>query len=284
MNSPSDFVFESRFSNNAVVVLDALRSSDMQTARRLEEELSQLKNEDGTAYCRIIKTTNKQSFISALHSIGVECQRGLKPILHIEAHGDKVTGLEIGDGQEIITWQELEDELAKINKYTGNNLGVVLATCWGLYALSPLKIANPSPYYFLVGPDRIVSAGYINDQMQEFYKVLFVSSSLDAAMGKVAQEFKQYHSEQFFHRVFATYLRKACMGKGAARRVERLLSGAIKGGAPNNRETRRRIRKSAKDFVKPSKESFARRAHHFLHGKVSVTYESLFQFVKQSVG
>lgn len=282
MNSHSDFVFESRFSNNAVVVLDALRSSDMQTARRLEEELFLLKHEDGTAYCRIIKTIDKQSFMSALQSIGLECKRGLKPILHIEAHGDKVAGLEIGDEKEIITWQELEDELAKINEYTGNNLGVVLATCWGLYALSPLKIANPSPYYFLIGPDKIVAAGYINDQMQKFYKVLFESSSLDAAMATVAQEFKQYHSEQFFHRVFATYLRKACMGRGAARRVERLLSAAIEQGAPNNRETRRRLRRSAKDFVKPSKDSFARRARHFLHGKVPVTYESLFQFVKQS--
>jgi hypothetical protein len=32
MNSRSDFVFESRFSNKALIVLDALRTSDMQTA------------------------------------------------------------------------------------------------------------------------------------------------------------------------------------------------------------------------------------------------------------
>ncbi|MES5324533.1 hypothetical protein [Alcaligenes phenolicus] len=282
MNSHSDFVFESRFSNNSVIVLDALRSSDMQTARRLEEALFPLKHEDGTAYCRIIKTPDRQSFISTLQSIEEECRLGLKPILHIEAHGDKVAGLEIGDQQEVVIWQELENELTKINKSTGNNLGVVLATCWGLYAISPLKIYNPSPYFFLIGPDKIVSAGYIDDQMKEFYKTLFNSSSLDAAMVKVAQEFKQYHSEQFFCHVFATYLRNGCMGKGAASRVERLLSEAIERGASNNRETRRKFRRSTRSSVKPSKETFTRHAHLFLHGKVPVSYESLLQFVQKS--
>ena len=282
MKSRSDFVFNSRFSNNAVIVIDALRSSDMQTARRLEEELLPLRHGDGTAYCRIIKTPDKQSFISGLQSIAAECELGLKPVLHIEAHGDKLSGLEIGDQCEMVTWQELEDELARINKNTGNNLGVVLASCWGLYAISPLRIADPTPYYFLIGPDKEVSAGYIENQMKKFYIALFESSSLDNAMSKVEQEFKQYHSEQFFYRVFASYLRKACMGKGASLRAERLVSGAIERGAPNNRETLRILRKSAKNFVKPSKESFNRHARHFLHGKVPVSYELLLQFVKQS--
>lgn len=282
MNTRSDLTFDSRFANNCVIVLDALHSSDMQTARSLEENLAPLKHPDGTAYCRIVKTPDRTTFLSALNSITNECKHGVRPIVHIEAHGDKVGGLEIGESRELLSWVALEDCLAKINKVTGNNLGVVLASCWGLYAISPLKIANPCPYYFLMGPDKQVNAGYLKDQMKLFYESLFGTGSLDAAMVHIQTEFKQFHSEQFFYRVFASHLRKACMGKGAERRVEKFLSETIERGAINNRENRRKLRTSAKSFVKPSREKFIRNAGLFLHGKIPVPYEQFLAFVRQS--
>jgi hypothetical protein len=54
---------------------------------------------------------------------------GIYPLLHFEAHGNRI-GLEVGKGdrQVIVKWQEIADELRKINVLTRNNLMVSVAT------------------------------------------------------------------------------------------------------------------------------------------------------------
>lgn len=144
----NDLTFDSSFSNNAVYILDGLASSELQTARRLDEELSDLKHETETPYCSILRTDSRSSFFSALGEIESLCIDSVRPIIHIECHGDMNTGITVGDQREKITWDELVDCLRDVNKASKNNLGIVMAGCFGLHAIRPIVITKLSPFYF----------------------------------------------------------------------------------------------------------------------------------------
>jgi hypothetical protein len=271
--------FDSGFSNNAVFILDGLKSSELQTAKHLHDELLDLAYTTTTPYCSIFRIGTRAELFSVLEEIKKYCVEGIKPIIHIEAHGRKDSGIAVGDNQEVVSWIELSACLGKINKISKNNLGVIMAGCFGLYAISSIKITQPTPYYFLIGSDDEVKAGEIDEVMKRFYRVLFQSSSLRLSMEQIEERFKQFHAERFFCISFGRYIKRACLGKGRATRVENLVSGAIERGTPRNRENLRKLRKHAKQSIKPSKATFDRYAKIFMHGRYAITYEQLYAFV-----
>lgn len=277
--------FDSCFSNNAVYILDGLKSSELQTAKHLHEELRDLGYEADMPYCSIVRVGSRVELFSALEEIRKLCVEGIKPIIHIEAHGGRDTGITVGDNQEQISWDALVDSLGKINAITRNNLGVVMSGCFGLYAILPIKITKPTPFYFLIGSQEEVSAGEIDEIMKKFYRVLFQSNSLQSAMAQVEERFKQYHSERMFCMVFGRYIKQQCMGNGRSARVGKLLTDFYsESGIPRNRENLRSNRKQLKQLTKPSKAVFQRLATVFLHGRHAISYEWLYAVVANKNG
>lgn len=272
--------FSSRFSNNALIIVDALGESDLQTAIHLRDEICDATSARCPGYCHYFKVESASQFLDVLEQISAQTKDGLRPILHIEAHGDEHAGIQIAASGEMVSWPQLLPKLQEINKNSKNNLGVVMAACFGLYAIRPLQIQEPCPFYFLVGSDQPVPAGCIDEVMKLFYLELNRSNSLDNAMKKVDTKFKQFHAEEFFYIAFAKYMKRACMGAGAQRRVERLLTEVVEGGAVTNRATLRTLRKSAKTFVRSQERAFYEHSSRFLHGRKSVTYEEFQRFVR----
>ncbi|RRW54962.1 hypothetical protein [Pseudomonas moraviensis] len=277
----NDLTFDSSFSNNTVYILDGLTSSELQTARHLSEGLSDLKYEIETPYCSIIRTDSRSSFFTALSEIKSLCIDGIRPIIHIECHGDMNSGITIGDKKEKIAWDELVDSFREVNKATKNNLGIVMAGCFGLHAIKPITITKPSPFYFLIGSEGEISAGEIDEAMKSFYRALFQSDSLQTAMGQIDKRFKQFHAEKMFCISFGRYIKQKCIGKGRNARVENLLSELFENGIPRNRESLRRYRKELKQLTRPNKAAFQKFADIFMHGRYAITYEQLHTFVTQ---
>lgn len=272
--------FTSRFKNNALVIIDALGDTDLQTAIHLRDAIDDATSVSRPTYCNYFKVRSSAELFTILDDLTDRSKAGLLPILHIEAHGDKERGLEISTTGEMVHWDSLLPSLQAINKASRNNLGVVLAACFGLYAIKPLNIEEPCPFYFLIGPDEPVSAGDIDDMMKHFYLELGRTNSLDKAMKKVDTQFKQFHAEKFFYITFAKYMKRACIGTGAQRRVEHLVTMAAEGGAISNRASLRVIRKNARTFVRSQEHVFNRRAALFLHGRRSVSFVELQSFVR----
>lgn len=272
--------FTSRFSNNTVIIIDALSDSDLQTATHLRDDICDATSASRPGYCHYFKVESALQFLSILDQINEQTKDGLRPIIHIEAHGDEHLGIQIGASGEMISWSQLLPKLQIVNKNSKNNLGVVMAACFGLYAIKPLQIQEPCPFYFLIGSDELVAAGYIDDAMRRFYIELNRSNSLDQAMKKVDAKFKQFHAEKFFYVTFAKYMKRACIGSGAQRRIERLMTEVIEGGALTNRASLRALRKSAKAFVRSQERAFNEHSSRFLHGRKSVTYEEFQRFVR----
>lgn len=277
-------IFDSKFLNNAVFILDGLKSSDYQTATHLHDELLDLALKNQAPYCQKRVTRSRIDLFAALDEIRDLCREGVKPIIHIEAHGipdAPDSGIVFGDDEEFVTWDELARRLGEINRITKNNTGVVMAACFGLYAITPITIYKPAPFYFLIGNDQLIEARAIDECMKKFYRVLFETDSLAAAMNQIEKRFKQFHVEKFLCIALGRYIKKFSMGRGADERIERYVSKRVEQGVVTNRESLRNARKEAKAMVRDRKGLFVRYARIFMHNRYAITFEQLMAFVTQ---
>jgi hypothetical protein len=273
----------SQFSNNALFILDGLTSGEFQTAERLRRELDDLAQHQSTPTVDYVKVATRDHVLVVLDQIEQECEnKAVKPIVHIEAHGDEASGLVIGEQHERVPWPELSSAIQRINIATQNNTGLVLATCYGIQAIKPMTFLAPAPFYFLIGSQSKVSAALIDDEMKRFYQCLYATGSLTDAMLLVDEAFQQFHADRFFCKLMAEYFQTGCMGKAAIQRRERLISEAVKSGASADHQNLRQMRKSVKAATKPSQGIFDRYANIFLHGRHNIDYETFIEFVRSA--
>lgn len=279
-----DFRFTSCFVNNAVFIIDGLKTTDLQTGLKLHDMLRDMRDYEKVA-CNVtyLRVTTRIELLSALEKICDATNQGIKPIIHFECHGDSKAGLTVGDGEDIVSWDELEAPLRSINLASGCNLGVIMAVCFGLYAITPIKIVRAAPFYFLLGSDTALLAGKLSDEMPAFYRVLFKGGSLDEAISEVSS-CKPFHAEKLLAVSFAKYLKQSCTGKGRAKRVELLVTSSKQlAGIVTNRANLRKLRKYAKQFTKADNNApaFIRCIQTFLPGRTcSFTFKDLMNWVQ----
>jgi hypothetical protein len=275
------FSFVSHFATNRLLVIDALGPEDSNAASNLEADVAIMATNVGLAgYTRYVKVDTPHALLGVLTDLAEECLVGIKPIVHIEAHGDKVRGLQVGLSKEFLNWHALHEAFVMLNRNSRGNLGVVMSACHGLHAIRPITIDDPSPYYFLLGPDVEVKAGFLETQTRAFYGALLTEGNLTAAEARLDPRIRLFQSTLMFATAFARYLKDACIGKNAAARMERLLSEAIAGGIEPSVENLRSIRGAIKARLRAQDESFTRIGTNFLHGPIPFTYAELLQFVR----
>ncbi|KAB0650288.1 hypothetical protein [Burkholderia diffusa] len=279
----TDFRFTSNFLNSHVFIIDGLTFGELQTGRQLYEDLLDLGyNEATSAAVEYRRVASSGELLQALGEIAEYARLGCKPIIHFECHGDADEGLQIGDSRDTVSWEAIEPLLRRINLASKCNLGVVMAACYGLYAITPLKIHRPTPFYFLIGPQDQVTAGTLRQEMSAFYQTLFRTGNLDAALACVPS-CHPYHAERFLAVSFGKYLKRGCIGDARLKRVETVLTQLIWGGGIQNRSQMRAARKVLKQRTKADANgpAFTRYAKTFLAGRsCSFTFEQLLLWVK----
>lgn len=276
--------FNSSFVNNSIFVIDALPDGDLSTAHHLFDNLIDYKaNRDDGPHLEYRKINSYSDFVLILAELEWLCASGIRPIIHIEGHGDRATGLALGSSNDHIDWEDLVERLRRINIASKNNTGVVIAACHGMYALMAIKITELTPFHFLLGSQDEVTAGQIIDQMERFYKNLIDNVSVTEAYASIDKKFDLFIAERHFAMAIGRYFKRVCMGKGRRERVERLTTEAKAAfnnqGIVVNRQMLKKIRKEAKFTVKPSKRVFDRFARSFLHGNCSVSYNDFISFI-----
>lgn len=278
----SDFRFTSGFRTNHVFIIDGLGASDYQTGKLLRDELLDFGYQNESIAITYLKACGAGELLNFLEDIHQAALHGCKPIIHFECHGSAEAGLSIGDGAEAVPWSVLEPWFRRINFACECNLGVVVAACYGLHAITPLKIYRPTPFYFLLGPQGLISAAACQREMSAFYKALFTTQNLDTALSH-APSCLQFHAERFFAVVFGKYLKRTCMGKKRLERVERSLSHLKWTNQIHNRGQLREARERLKERSKAESHgpAFSQHAKTFLAGrKCSFTFRELLNWVR----
>jgi len=276
--------YGSSFSNNKLIVIDALGPADKNTAGHLEQDVALMAVNAGRAgFTQYHKVRSAHELAELLHEIAQHCLGGLRPIVHIESHGDEKHGLEIGTSKVLMDWRALHDAFVLINENARGNLGIVMSACHGFHAIRPLNIRQPAPYYFLLGPETKVTAGLLESELPKFYRTILDKGDLTTAAESIDNRLRLFMSDRFFIVAFAKYLKTACIGKKGSARMERLVGEAIASGIEPTGENLRSIRGSIKAKLRAQDEAFHRIGSRFLHGRVPVSYTEVLDFVRSGI-
>jgi hypothetical protein len=266
---------------NSVYIISSLKDGELSSGKRLADDLTILHVVEKCPPVHFVNAQNIKELYAVFQCIKSDCIKGAKPIVHLEFHGDKENGIKLASGDRE-SWAWLINRLREINVACNQKLGVVLAACFGLYSIKPIKIDQKAPFLYLIAPDTEILAGQLDDCMKRFYETLFTTGSIDSAVDSVSQYFKPFYAERFLLVVLAKYIRRGCMGKAKEQRKELLITSAIEGGILSNIANRRAMRKQFKDQMTPNPSLLSRYAQIFLGHQASITFEELLEFAKES--
>jgi hypothetical protein len=263
-----------------VLILDGLGKDDYQTGENLFQALEAM--DKPSTLCRHIKIGSRADLFEILDEIVRQCGSGLRPIIHFEVHGGPTEGIGLGDSGETASWPELCAYFQRINVLTENNLGVVMAACFGLYAVKEVSIKKPAPFHFLIGSQEEVYVDVIDAQMKEFYRTMFRTGLLEEAMDEVDKTFQQFHVEKYFAISYGKYIKNGLTGTGRTERIDRLVAQALaEKGLPHTEENAAPLLIVLEERMKPTPENFKKWADVFMVGRYSLSYEALLEWATQ---
>jgi hypothetical protein len=139
-------------------------------------------------------------------------------------------------------------------------------------AARQVTLSEPCPFFILIAPENEVSSGFLEDNTVAFYKSLFEGGEIVEAHARhIAPTLDLFHCERMLAYMLAYYVRDYCTGKAGNKRREQLLTKAVAANYVHNRSDRRRIRRGAKAWTRPSQAMIERFANglasKFLMGK-----------------
>ena len=168
-----------------VWIVEWLPAAEKQTGWMLHVWMKQ-RREGLSAY---FSCQSKKEVIAALaKAIALSQRSALRPILHLEAHGDE-NGLEGPNGSgdaEALTWDELTSPLQDLNLATRCNLVVVVAACTGFAGIKALSRGPRAPAVALVGPSAPLTPSDLLLGAKEFYRRLLDAKPSLAKMAESA--------------------------------------------------------------------------------------------------
>ncbi|RWA52114.1 hypothetical protein AU476_19325 [Cupriavidus sp. UYMSc13B] len=135
-----------------------------------------------------------------------------------------------------------------------------------------------------MGSDSVVKQGELAQRMPDFYRVLFTTGNLDAAL-RTVPAWSCFHAERFLAVPLGRFLRHACMGRGATRRIEAIVTRRQAERGPLSPQALRQVRLDAKAHVRSGfRRQFAACVQQFLpHRNCSFTVDALEAWVRSGV-
>jgi hypothetical protein len=214
---------------NAIVILDAIPIGEFNTVGRLQEDIETyagaLAPGFRVIYLRLNTLIDLQKGMAEV--LDLARTEELRPILHLEGHGlNNASGFAVADGSAC-TWLQFKPYVTEINIATKLNLFLVCATCYGGAFAQVLEITDRAPLWGLLGPKEEISAGYIFDGFQAFYKKFFLESDSSKAFSVLAgtaldRAYFLTNAKWWFYEVWAGYKDSACCSE-----AELILRGSV---------------------------------------------------------
>ncbi len=271
----------SSFTNNVLVIFDGLHDDEKQNGRWLEETVNDFSATiHRHGYCTRYRVYDAKELYAVLKMVEADCKTGItKPVLHFECHGNAERGLFLARSGEYVGWQTLLRLVSGINIASGNNTGLVLASCHEFEITKLVQIDQPCPFHFALGPDTSVQAGNLDDEMTAFYRMIMATDDLNAAMGELGEQYKSFLCTEWFYREFAIFVTKHFSGRAKSAMAETILGNLV---AMRSNSRLKEIRKKVKDYIRTPAIAFRDISKMFLHNKQPVSYAQFEAFVKQT--
>ncbi|GBC61309.1 hypothetical protein DENIS_2269 [Desulfonema ishimotonii] len=186
---------------NSIVIIDFIPDGEINTARRLLEDLDTnarpFAEELQTDYFR---TESLSEFKNVIQELILNLQtKRIFPLLHFEGHGltDK-SGIAFPNGN-ICSWIEFNQIITPLNIAMGLNLMIVMATCYGSSLAKFIQVNEKAPLWGLIGPTEEIYPPKLQGDFLSFYRTFFEKSSTSLAINAL----NSTSSENFYFRTTA---------------------------------------------------------------------------------
>lgn len=252
---------------NAVVWLQSLPESEGGPSRRIQEDLFELSKKDGLPL-HVLSIGSAADMAEALSALHQQAEKGLRPILHFDAHGHKDDGLLLSSG-EYYGWDRLAERLRAINASTSNNLCCISASCYGLHLSKQIDVTKPAPAFILIAPEDKTTFGFLEDETVNFYRLLNETGNINLAFeGSLRGQMQMFNAERLLALGLARYMKTRCSGKAALERRERVLTQLLdRQGSDRSPDRVRSARRQIKKALKPDQAMVDHFAQKFLVGR-----------------
>jgi len=207
---------------------------------------------------REYKVNSANEFVDVLGELTLEAQEGLRPLLHVECHGDSVEGLEFLNSSTL-EWETLAEHLTMLNAATEFNLIAVLSACFGAHYLRSIGVIKPASCAFVLAPTDEIDPGELLNGFRAFYNNLFDTLNLlEAAKAAYAQklQYGTWYAEfaaAWYLKVVTGYVETNCDKKASRERLQSLharlkADGVTKHNSANSiRELKRNLKRSNRE-------------------------------------
>ena len=220
---------------NQILILDSIPEGELNTTRRLHEDVTVLAQVVGEAPAIVsLRVESSGHFYSVIEQCAELARPDpYVPLVHLECHGSE-NGVQFADGSRA-TWTHIKQALTPLNIATKLNLITVISACNGSALAGTVKVTERAPVRGFIGPNHAMGAFELETAFSAFYRTLLMTQSSEEAaqaMRTTANDgtFMVMSSETIFAVVLAGY-RERFEGRDAIlRRAHDLQERALERG------------------------------------------------------
>lgn len=247
-----------------IYIIESLQPGETLTGTNLHTSLLRDKSSIHPDFESVLRNpADKSEWNQLFAEIAEDCRRnGHSPIIHFEVHGDSMKRGLVLTSKELVTWEELYQNLAPINLAIRNELFVTMAVCFGNFWLSSAVLNRPAAFRGMVGSFHKLYEDDLIIRFDAFYRELFSSFDLNKAYDALKRanpslpdHYGCYSAEEIFALAFTGYEKSYCSPESLKARAD----AAIAANGNMNRRERRQFERS---FIK---EELKKHEPYFRH-------------------
>lgn len=237
---------------NRIYIIESLQPNDKLTGTDLHNDLLRYQSIVHPDFESVLKNPkNKKEWYQLFKEIEEDCsQNGNSPIIHFEVHGDRDKKGLVLTSCELVTWEELYQNLVPINIAIKNELFITMAVCFGNFWLSSAFLNRPTAFRGIVGSFYELKVSDLVIRYEAFYQELFYSfdfnrayDALKSSNPGLPNDYRCYSAEEIFALTFRDYEINYCSQKALWKRA----SDAANASGCINRQERRNFER---EFIK----------------------------------
>ena len=246
---------------NRIYVIESLQRGETPlTGTNLHNNLLSKKSTLHPDFESVLKSpVTKDEWNQLFKEIEDDCRKnGNSPIIHFDVHGEaEKKGLVLTSG-ELVTWEELYQNLVPINQAIKNELFITMAVCYGNFWLSSSFLNRPVAFRGIVGSFYELKVRDLVIRYEAFYLELFRSFDFNKAYDALINsnpdlpnDYRCYSAEEVFALTYMDYVRNECTEDALRKRADQAIDISCM-----NRQAKRKFERKFIKTEQRNRESY----------------------------